>query len=49
VLFVAYSPLGRGFLTGQVKSFDDFTNLMIIFTRFRGENFLKGTYYDGKR
>jgi aryl-alcohol dehydrogenase-like predicted oxidoreductase len=21
--FVAYSPLGRGFLTGQIKSFDD--------------------------
>ncbi|HEU4903818.1 MAG TPA: aldo/keto reductase, partial [Flavisolibacter sp.] len=24
ISFVAYSPLGRGFLTGQIKSFDDF-------------------------
>jgi aryl-alcohol dehydrogenase-like predicted oxidoreductase len=39
--FVPYSPLGRGFLTGQIKSVDDFdaddwrrTN-----PRFQGENF----------
>jgi aryl-alcohol dehydrogenase-like predicted oxidoreductase len=41
IAFVAYSPLGRGFLTGQIRSIDDFepddwrrTN-----PRFQGENF----------
>ncbi len=41
ITFVAYSPLGRGFLTGQIKSIDDLdeddwrrTN-----PRFKGENF----------
>ena len=43
ITFVAYSPLGRGFLSGQIKSFEDLdgddwrrTN-----PRFRGENFAK--------
>lgn len=39
--FVAYSPLGRGFLTGQIKStadFDDSDNLKTN-PRFEGENF----------
>ncbi len=39
--FVAYSPLGRGFLTGQLKSPDDFTadDYRRNSPRFQGENF----------
>jgi aryl-alcohol dehydrogenase-like predicted oxidoreductase len=39
--FVAYSPLGRGFLTGQVTSPDDFEDGDFRKTnpRFQGENF----------
>jgi aryl-alcohol dehydrogenase-like predicted oxidoreductase len=40
--FVAYSPLGRGFLTGQIKTnqfrADDFRN---VSPRFQGDNFPK--------
>src|SRR5207245_8588437 len=41
--FVAYSPLGRGFLTGQIKRFeglaaDDYRRFS---PRFQGENFQK--------
>jgi len=36
---VAYSPLGRGFLTGQIKSFDDVTELQKLGPRFQEENF----------
>lgn len=41
--FVAYSPLGRGFLTGEIKSPDDFApdDRRRIFPRFSGENFKK--------
>jgi aryl-alcohol dehydrogenase-like predicted oxidoreductase len=41
--FVAYSPLGRGFLTGQYKSFDDFLDddFRRRNPRFQGENFQK--------
>ena len=41
--FVAYSPLGRGFLTGQCKRFEDFAadDYRRISPRFRGENFQK--------
>ena len=41
--FVAYSPLGRGFLTGQLKSFDDFPadDYRRISPRFQGNNFRK--------
>lgn len=41
--FVAYSPLGRGFLTGQIKSFDDLAedDYRRISPRFQGENFGK--------
>ncbi len=41
--YVAYSPLGRGFLTGQVKSPDDFAENDFRRTnpRFQGENFKK--------
>jgi aryl-alcohol dehydrogenase-like predicted oxidoreductase len=41
--FVAYSPLGRGFLTGQIKSFDDLApnDYRRNSPRFQGENFEK--------
>jgi aryl-alcohol dehydrogenase-like predicted oxidoreductase len=40
---VAYSPLGRGFLTGQIKSPDDFDDddFRRHQPRFQGENFAK--------
>ena len=43
VAFVAYSPLGRGFLTGQIKSFDDLApdDYRRHSPRFQGENFQK--------
>jgi aryl-alcohol dehydrogenase-like predicted oxidoreductase len=39
--FVAYSPLGRGFLTGQIKSVDDLdeSDFRRRGPRFQGENF----------
>lgn len=41
--FVPYSPLGRGFLTGQIKSFDDLApdDYRRNAPRFQGENFAK--------
>jgi aryl-alcohol dehydrogenase-like predicted oxidoreductase len=41
--FVAYSPLGRGFLTGQIKRFEDFAedDFRRRSPRFQGENFQK--------
>lgn len=41
--FVAYSPLGRGFLTGQIKRFDDLApdDFRRQVPRFQGENFQK--------
>jgi aryl-alcohol dehydrogenase-like predicted oxidoreductase len=41
--FVAYSPLGRGFLTGEYKSFEDFPadDYRRSSPRFQGENFQK--------
>ena len=41
--FVAYSPLGRGFLTGQFKSIDDLAadDYRRYSPRFQGENFSK--------
>lgn len=43
VTFVAYSPLGRGFLTGQFKSLDDLAadDWRRNNPRFQGENFAK--------
>ena len=40
---VAYSPLGRGFLTGQFKTIDDLPadDLRRNMPRFQGENFRK--------
>jgi aryl-alcohol dehydrogenase-like predicted oxidoreductase len=39
--FVAYSPLGRGFLTGQIKRPEDFAadDTRRMWPRFQGENF----------
>ncbi len=41
--FLAYSPLGRGFLTGQIKQFDDLAanDYRRFSPRFQGENFQK--------
>jgi len=41
--FVAYSPLGRGFLTGQIKKFEDLPadDYRRYSPRFQGENFQK--------
>jgi len=41
--FVAYSPLGRGFLTGQFRSFEDLPadDYRRFTPRFQGENFQK--------
>ena len=41
--FVAYSPLGRGFLTGQIRRFEDLAadDFRRYSPRFQGENFTK--------
>jgi aryl-alcohol dehydrogenase-like predicted oxidoreductase len=41
--FVAYSPLGRAFLTGQIRSFEDLPedDFRRTSPRFQGENFEK--------
>ena len=41
IAFVAYSPLGRGFLTGQIKRFEDFApdDYRRFSPRFQGQNF----------
>jgi aryl-alcohol dehydrogenase-like predicted oxidoreductase len=41
--FVAYSPLGRGFLTGQFKRFEDLPadDYRRVSPRFQGDNFQK--------
>lgn len=43
IAFVAYSPLGRGFLTGRIKRFEDFApdDYRRNSPRFQGENFQK--------
>jgi aryl-alcohol dehydrogenase-like predicted oxidoreductase len=43
IAFVAYSPLGRGFLTGQIKKIEDFApdDYRRFSPRFQGENFNK--------
>ena len=43
IAFVPYSPLGRGFLTGRIKTFEDFdaTVYRRLSPRFQGENFTK--------
>ncbi|MEN6418508.1 MAG: aldo/keto reductase [Clostridiaceae bacterium] len=41
--FIPYSPLGRGFLTGEIRKFDDFAedDFRRYCPRFQGENFRK--------
>jgi aryl-alcohol dehydrogenase-like predicted oxidoreductase len=41
--FVAYSPLGRGFLTGEIQTFEDLAedDYRRFSPRFQGENFTK--------
>ena len=41
--FVAYSPLGRGFLTGEIRTIDDLDpgDVRRTHPRFQGENFVK--------
>jgi len=43
ITFVSYSPLGRGFLTGQIKQFEDLAedDWRRTNPRFKGENFAK--------
>ncbi|MBY0347847.1 MAG: aldo/keto reductase [Hydrotalea flava] len=43
IAFVPYSPLGRGFLTGQFKKFEDFASddYRRFSPRFQGENFTR--------
>ena len=43
IAFVAYSPLGRGFLSGQIKTFEDLAedDYRRNSPRFQGENFQK--------
>ena len=43
IAFVAYSPLGRGFLTGEIQQFEDFAedDFRRFNPRFQGENFHK--------
>ena len=43
IAFVPYSPLGRGFLTGQIQHFDDFeaNDYRRFSPRFQGDNFDK--------
>jgi aryl-alcohol dehydrogenase-like predicted oxidoreductase len=48
--FVAYSPLGRGFLTGQLKRFEDLPadDYRRLSPRFQGENFAKNLELVGR-
>jgi aryl-alcohol dehydrogenase-like predicted oxidoreductase len=43
IAFVPYSPLGRGFLSGEIQKFEDFAadDYRRTSPRFQGENFLK--------
>jgi aryl-alcohol dehydrogenase-like predicted oxidoreductase len=52
ITFVAYSPLGRGFLTGQIRSVEDFAadDFRRHNPRFQGENFARNlALVDGVR
>jgi aryl-alcohol dehydrogenase-like predicted oxidoreductase len=46
--FVAYSPLGRGFLTGALKSLDDIDGRRAAHPRFQAENFAHNRELVGK-
>jgi aryl-alcohol dehydrogenase-like predicted oxidoreductase len=43
VAIIAYSPLGRGMLTGRYRSLDDFdqSDMRRLYNRFQPENFAK--------
>ncbi|AIQ54078.1 aldo/keto reductase [Paenibacillus sp. FSL R7-0331] len=43
ITFVAYSPLSRGFITGELRKYEDFKadDLRRIMPRFQGDNFQK--------
>ena len=43
IAFVAYSPLGRGFLTGEIRRYEDFADddYRRLSPRFQGENFAR--------
>lgn len=43
ITFVAYSPLSRGFITGELRNFEDFKadDMRQYLPRFQGENFQK--------
>ena len=47
--FVPYSPLGRGFLTGQIKKFEDLAedDYRRNYERFQGDNFIKNVEVAG--
>ncbi|MBI3767475.1 MAG: aldo/keto reductase [Deltaproteobacteria bacterium] len=48
--FLAYSPLGRGFLTGQIKKFEDLApeDYRRFSPRFQGDNFAKNVALVGR-
>jgi aryl-alcohol dehydrogenase-like predicted oxidoreductase len=50
IAFVAYSPLGRGFLTGAIQSVDDLAtnDYRRLTPRFQGENFQKNRAFVDK-
>jgi aryl-alcohol dehydrogenase-like predicted oxidoreductase len=50
IAFVAYSPLGRGFLTGRYRSIDDLDakDFRRFSPRFQGDNFAKNLALVGK-
>ncbi|MFB5676868.1 aldo/keto reductase [Paenibacillus terreus] len=43
ITFVAYSPLSRGFITGEIRNYEDFKadDMRRFLPRFQGENFQK--------
>lgn len=43
ITFVAYSPLSRGFITGELRTYEDFKpdDMRRILPRFQGDNFKK--------
>jgi len=50
ISFVAYSPLGRGFLTGEIKRYEDFADddYRRLSPRFQGENFTRNLELVGR-
>ena len=50
IAFVAYSPLGRGFLTGEIRRYEDFADddYRRLSPRFQGENFARNLELVGR-